>query len=136
MNSKAILEAVQQREREYRIQEEELKELQECYTHAGSPQWHEGGHGNTHHDISDLLIRIEDKRKKYLDSLLARINAEIKAFDLIKKEPDEIAAAVLMYRFIHSYDREQVAKEMDMGRSMVFRLASKAYKDLDTLCKS
>lgn len=136
MNSKAILEAVQQREREYRIQEEELKELQECYTHAGSPQWHEGGHGNTHHDISDLLIRIEDKKKKHLDSLLSRINAEIKAFDLIKKEPDEIAAAVLMYRFIHGYDWEQVAKEVDMGRSMVFRLASKAYKDLDTLCKS
>lgn len=134
MKSKAILEAVQKREREFRIQEEELKELQERY--LTSSQWHEGGHGNTHRDISDLLIRIEEKRGKYLDSLLTRIDAEMEAFNLIKKEPDEIAAAVLMYRFIHGYDWERVAKEMNMGRSMVFRLANKAYKDLDTLCKA
>lgn len=136
MDSKAILEAVQQREREFRIQEAELKELQECYTHAASPQWREGGHGNAHHDISDLLIRIEEKQRKYLDNLLSRIEAEKEAFDLIMKEPDARAAAILMYRFIHGYSWEQVVKEMGMGRSMVFRLANKAYKDLDTLCKS
>ncbi len=135
MKSKAILEAVQQREREFRNQEAELMELQERYTHVTSPQWQEGGHGNTHRDTSDLLIRIEEKRRKYLDSLMARLDAEIIAYDLIMKEPNPDAAAILIYRFLSGYSWEQVLKEMNMGRSMIFRLANKAYKDLDALCK-
>ena len=112
MTAKEFLEKVrEQKKTESRIKMQ-LKEEWARAVSLASPALGDKVQSNQQKDISDLLVRIEEREVKLAEELGKLFDMEKVAEELIAIEEDETARNVLTYRYIEGKKWEWIACQM------------------------
>lgn len=112
MTVKEFLEKVQEQNRTVARIEEQLERAQVEMVRLKSPTFGDKVQSSHQGDISDLLIRLEERKEtliKELGNLLAMKEAAEK---LISLEEDETSRNILAYRYIEGKKWEWIARKM------------------------
>ena len=133
MDSKTFFELVKQTRGKIALEKELLADMETGLYGVSSPKWEEWRHGNKHQDISDLLIRLEDRRQKILVNMASLLSMQEVAEKLIARVENENAREILYYRYILGYKWETVAERVHINLRWAQRLADKACTTLDAL---
>lgn len=110
---------------EQRIEELRMnKELPAALASDGMP------HGHTIKDLSDYIVRLEEREKAYADQIGRRICLYEEISDKIDTVQNEDERDVLFLRYVKQLDWEDVAKEMNMSLRKVYYLHGQALKKI------
>lgn len=133
MNSMEYLDSFRRKKGDIALQKELLAELKNGIYSVKGVRFDGGRHGNRKSDISDLLIKLEERKEKILKEMDDLLAFQAKAENLVDQVKKENARRVLYYRFILGDKWEVVAEKSHIEARWAQRLAHSACDALDAM---